>query len=262
MTGLSSALRTEVMKAAKSKVFFATVAAFVFMGIMLGLLMFVANDPALAGGSSAIEQKASRLGDGDWPSYLSLLLQAVLALGPLAYGIVTAWVFGREYSDHTAKDLLALPTPRASIVVAKLLVVAAWAVLITLVLFSTALLAGLAFRLPGWSSGLLLHTLELFAQGAALTILLCPPIALVASAGKGYLLPIGVTIALLILTQLVGMGMPAIMPYFPWAIPAVTTGIAGSAVPPATATSYLVLVATCIAGIGSTLLWWERADQV
>ncbi|MEV0143917.1 MULTISPECIES: ABC transporter permease [unclassified Nonomuraea] len=38
--------------------------------------------------------------------------------------MIAIWLFGREFSDHTAKDLLALPTSRTAIVAAKFVVAA------------------------------------------------------------------------------------------------------------------------------------------
>ena len=37
-------------------------------------------------------------------------------LGGLVFAFVTAWIFGREFSDHTAKELLAVPGITAKIV--------------------------------------------------------------------------------------------------------------------------------------------------
>ena len=62
----------------------------------------------------------------DWPGYLALLGQTVAVGGFLIFGMTVIWIFGREFSDRTAKDLLALPTSRIAIVAAKFAVAAAW----------------------------------------------------------------------------------------------------------------------------------------
>ena len=46
----------------------------------------------------------------DWNSYFGILTQSIGVGGVLIFGFVASWIFGREYSDGTAKDLLALPT--------------------------------------------------------------------------------------------------------------------------------------------------------
>ncbi len=261
MTGLKAALWSETLKAGKSKVFAATILMFAFVAMMMGLLMFVANHPSIAGRSAVVGAKASRLGNGDWSGYLSLLIQTILALGQLGYGIVASWVFGREYSDKTVKDLLALPVPRASIVVAKFIVILLWCILLSGTLFATALVTGLAVAIPGWSAALVERSFFTFSIGALLTITLCTPVAFVASAGRGFLLPIGVVLLLLIIAQLVGMGIPAATLYFPWAIPALCAGAAGSALPVPGPASYFVLGATTILGFFATIALWNSADQ-
>lgn len=261
MNAFAAALWSETLKARRSKVLLATLLIFAFVALMFGLLMLVAEHPSLSGASTVIGTKASRLGKGDWPSYLALLNQAILALGPIGYGIVTSWVFGREFADHTAKDLLALPTRRTHIVLAKFVVIVAWTVVLSALLLGLALAAGWAVQLPSWSASLAWRSTVEFTAGALLTILLCSPIAFIASLSRGYLLPIGIAILLLIITQFVGMGLPGIMPYFPWAIPAICTGVAGSAAPPPQPASYLVLGLTSALGLFATIAWWASADQ-
>jgi ABC-2 type transport system permease protein len=262
MKGLSTALWSENLKARKSKVFMATVLFFIFIAVMMGLLMFVVKHPELAGRSAAITTKTSRLGNAEWPNFLSLLIQSILALGPIGYGIVTSWVFGREYSDRVIKDILALPVSRTSIVTAKFIIIALWDILLTLILFLAAVATGLAVNIPGWSFPLVWHSFLIFSLSALLTICLCTPVAFIASISRGYLLPIGFIILILITTQLVGMGLPGVMPYFPWAIPALCSGVAGSALPKAGLISYVVLGLTSAAGFLGTVIWWNYADQM
>jgi ABC-2 type transport system permease protein len=57
-------------------------------------------------------------------------------------------VFGREYSDRTLKDLLALPTLRSAIVLAKFVVVASWSAALTVVILTAV--AGLAGTIIWW----------------------------------------------------------------------------------------------------------------
>ncbi|HQT92601.1 MAG TPA: ABC transporter permease, partial [Candidatus Kryptobacter bacterium] len=171
--------------------FLVSILFFLFVGIMMGMLTFVAKHPEIAGRSATMGAKASALGKADWPNFLSLLVQTILALGSLGYGIVTSWVFGREYSDRVIKDLLALPVPRSSIVAAKFIVVAFWSVILSLALLAAALITGLFVGLSGWTVALAQHALLTYSVSALLTILLCTPVAFVASASRGYLLPIG-----------------------------------------------------------------------
>lgn len=81
------------------------------------------KDPDLARRLGLISAKAQIVaGSADWPTYLGFLAQATAVGGILLFALIGSWVFGREYSDRTISDLLPLPTPRRSIVLAKFVV--------------------------------------------------------------------------------------------------------------------------------------------
>jgi ABC-2 type transport system permease protein len=261
MKGLWACVWVEGLKIFKSKMFIITLVFFAFIAAMMGFMMFIVHHPELAGRSSAMSAKTSVLGKGDWFSFLNLLIQVILALGPIGFGMVTSWVFGREYIDRTAKDLLALPVSRITIVAAKFVVIAIWCILLTLTLFVVGILIGLAIRIPGWSQADCPHCLFIFIISSILTLMLCTPVAFLACLSRGYLLPVGFAILTLILTNFVAIGLPSIMPYFPWAVPALYTGIAGRDLPTADAISYCILIGTCITGFIATAAWWRFADQ-
>jgi ABC-2 type transport system permease protein len=261
MNGLSSSLWAEALKVRRSKMFLITVIFFAFIACMMGLMMVLVHHPELAGRSAAMSAKAPILGNGDWPSYLPLLVQVILSLGPIGFGMVTSWVFGREYADRTAKDLLALPVRRVTIVTAKFAVVMAWCLVLTLAFSLTALLVALGLGLPGWSAAMVRHTGAVLLGSSLLTMLLCTPVAFLACLSRGYLLPVGFAIFTLILANFVAIGLPGMLPWFPWAVPALYTGMAGADLPPAGASSYFILALTFISGFIATAAWWHRADQ-
>jgi ABC-2 type transport system permease protein len=262
MKGLLAALQTESRKMRKSKMLLATILIFAFIAIMMGLLMLIAKHPELVGRSPTLAAKARIVGSADWPSYFGLLIQTVLALGPMGYGIVAAWVFGREYSDRVIKDLLALPVSRFEIVLSKFIIILIWSAILSIILFILGLLTGLAVNIPGWSNELALHSLFVFSGSAVLTILLVTPVAFFACVGRGYLLPIGFAFLTLIITQLAGVGVPGIMADFPWAIPALSSGIVvGPEIPKVGALSFFLLGLTSFLGLAATAAWWRFADQ-
>lgn len=260
MINFRQALWVELLKARRSQMPLFTALGFALAPLAGGFFMIVLQDPALARRMGMISAKAQIVaGSADWPTYLGLLAQAAALGGFMLFSLIAAWVFGREYSDHTLKDLLALPTPRRSIVLAKFVVVGLWALLLTLLIYLLGLVVGTLVGLPPTSMQVMVQGSLTLAGTAGLTILIVTPIAFFAGVGRGYLAPMGAAILLLILAQVVaaaGWGE-----YFPWAIPALHAGMAGPELGQMGPVSYALVLLTALAGIAATAVWWEWADQ-
>ncbi|WP_394697887.1 ABC transporter permease [uncultured Methanomethylovorans sp.] len=56
-------------------------------------------------------------------SKFKLSTEIILTLGTIGFGIISSWIFGREYSDRVIQDLLALPVPRSTIVLSNFVVI-------------------------------------------------------------------------------------------------------------------------------------------
>jgi ABC-2 type transport system permease protein len=262
MTSIFPVVWSESLKMYRSKMLWISILVFLFIPFMIGVVMFVVKNPEFAGKLGLIGTKAAilRFEYTDWQTYFGLLNQITAGAGLLGFAFVTSWVFGREYSDRTVKDLLALPVPRSSIVAAKFIIVAIWCAFLSLMLFSCGLIVGGLVRFPGWSGELAFQSVSPFIVTSVLTISLCTPVAFFASYGRGYLPPIGFAILTLIIAQftgLVGLGS-----YFPWGIPLLyATPAAGAEGIQSGMISFIILFLTSLLGLTGTLAWWRYADQ-
>lgn len=261
MKTFQAALWMEILKVRRTRVLAVSVYFFIFIGVFMGLLMFVSGHPDITSRSAMLKMKTSFLGGSDWNAYFGLLIQIVLTVGVIGAGIITAWDFGREFSDRVVKDLLALPVPRSLIVSAKMIVLLVWSILLSVVVLGAAVLTGLIVRIPGWSGELLLPFLENYLVCSLLNALLITPVAFVASAGRGYLLPISFVILVMILTQILFVGLPGVTPWFPWAVPALFSGVGGIILPSPGGMSWLLYALTVLAGLYGTIAWWRFADH-
>jgi ABC-2 type transport system permease protein len=257
MNNYSAALFSEMLKMRRSKVPLFTTLGFSMVPLMGGLFMIILKDPEAARSMGLISTKAQiAAGTAEWSSLLNLLTQAIAVGGFILFGILTSWVFGREFSDRTVKELLALPTSRATIVAAKFVVVFLWAVTTSLFVFAFGLLVGYLVNIPGWSIELLRTTFVNVLASVVLTIALLPFVALLAGIGRGYLSPIGWMILMVALAQVASfMGWGD---WFPWAIPALLGGSHGDQLG---LHSYVVVILTSIIGLIATFYWWRNADQ-
>lgn len=260
MNGQLHALKAELIKNKYSNILWVTFIAFALAPLMGGVFMVIMRNPdalAKAGGLSAKAQVMNF--SADWNSYFGILTQAVGVGGVLIFGFVASWVFGREYSDGTAKDLLALPTSRSSILNAKFIVYATWCLALVLSNLAVGLLIGHVLQISTPDNLVVSTHLSNYFLTTGLTILLGTPIAFFAIWGKGYLAPLGFVALTLVFAQVIaatGYGY-----YFPWSVPGLFSGAGGEYKAQLNNTSYAILILTSLAGYFATLAYWNYADQ-
>jgi ABC-type transport system involved in multi-copper enzyme maturation permease subunit len=260
MNSLFASCFAEYLKIRRSKVLWLTIAALCLAPIFGALFVIVLRNPSLAGGNEALRAKAALSGfSPDWPSFFNLIAQAVGVGGVIVFGFIASWIFGREYSDHTIKDLFALPTNRSTIVVSKLIACLAWCFVVALAVIVVALVTGFLLSLPGWNYGLFYSSLAHIFFTAILAASLCPPVFFLASAGRGYLASLGFVVLTVVFAQIIGaIGYGA---YVPWAVPALYSGLGSDAGGSLGFASYALVALTGIAGQVATIYWWKYADQ-
>ena len=260
MSGFVAAVRTEMLKARRSRIPWGVAIGFSLAPLVMGLFMVILKDPERARTLGLLGAKAQlTAGTADWPTYLNLLGQAVAVGGAILFAFLTAWVFGREFADKTVRGLLANPTSRGTIVLAKAIVVATWGLAITAWVLALGLLIGVLVDIPGWSSSGGMATVTAIALAAFLTIALQGWAACFASIGRGYIAPLAWTVAMVALSQILtvlGWGT-----WFPWAVPALLAGAGGAAVEPVTAAGVILVLITATVGLQATITWWGHADQ-
>ncbi len=260
MTGLFSAIWAETLKARRSKVPLFTALGFSLAPLMDGLFMIILKDPEAAKSMGLISAKAQLLvGTADWQTFFNVLAQAVAVGGMIVFSIITAWVFGREFTDRTAKELLAVPTPREAIIAAKFIVTALWTFAMIVLVFAIGLVVGNLISIPGWSVELLGIAFGDVMLSGALTIAMLPFIALVASFGRGEMAAIGFTVLIVAASQIAiitGWG-----DWFPWSVAGLYSGAAGPREELLGTHSYIIVFIASIIGLVATFFWWRNADQ-
>ncbi|GAA1761589.1 ABC transporter permease [Nonomuraea bangladeshensis] len=257
---MRDALWAELLKARRSRLPWITALAFTIAALVCGTFMFILADPARARALGLLGGKAQLSGaSADWPGYLALLAEAVAIGGLGVYGLIAIWLFGREFSDHTATDLLALPASRTTIVAAKFTIATLWALLLAVLLVALGLGIGTLLALPAWSAPAVLDGLARILAAAVLAALTTTPLALAASAGRGYLAAVGVLFGIIFASQIIAaLGYGA---YFPWSVPGLYAGIAGEGQDPPGPAGLLLVAATGAIGAIATAAWWNRADH-
>jgi ABC-2 type transport system permease protein len=243
-----AAVRVEALKLLRSPVGLIAAAATVG-GIALltgGILLAAATgDP----------QTVAKLGDAatpDWHGITATAAQITAAGGLVAFGVVIAWLFAREFADGTVTGLFGLPVGRGALAVAKLVVFAGWAVAVSLATAVALVIVGLVsgFGLPDPTTWAALGRQIVLG---ILTAVLVLPVAWVASATRSLLAGVAATIGLVVIAQ-VGV-IAGADGWMPLAAPALWAMSSGAAVTPLQICAALGLGA---AFAGLTTLTWHR----
>lgn len=239
------ALGAELLKLRFSTILWISAAVAVVFPILIGLVMV-----GVLGADSAIVVEASVEG-------FLMQFELVVAIGGLiGFGFLFSWIFGREFADGTVTDLLALPVGRLEIVGAKFVVAALWCALLAGVHFAI----GVGFTwlaLGEMTTGALAAGLGGFTMTTLMVIALSVPVGFVASAGRGYLAPLGFVVLMIVIAQL--LGAVGIAEYFPWAVPGLYAGVLGPEGMQLAPFSLLLPFVVGVVGVMTTLWWWSRS---
>lgn len=203
MKKLSSCILIEWRKLIKSKLSIVTACSICLVPFIVGLFATMMKYPENFKNLGLISAKMETMRITDWSSYLMTISQVISVGGLLIFGFTASWVFGREYSDKTMIDLLALPIRRDTIVLSKFIVIALWSYILSIFALLLGLLAGNLIGLDGGNLTVIFKGILTFGFCTTLTIVLSTPVAFFACLGRGYCLHWHLSFLLLFFLSLV-----------------------------------------------------------
>jgi len=251
---------TEAMKLRRSKVPLLTLLAFALAPLAIGFLMLILKNPEGAKKLGLIAMKAQMTGgSADW-QFLFYVTKAIFIAGAIFHAVLVAFVFGREYAEGTAKNMLTLPVNRVFLVINKYLAVTVIFLGICAAVFAETLIIGYLVRIPGWSTAQMLQTLGNVAVSVLLITATGPFVALAAMIGKGYIAPIGYS---MLSTILVGQLFAHTLwgRYIPWSMLFINAGAAGADASRLTVLSYSLAGIFFVMGIDACMHYLKLADN-
>jgi ABC-2 type transport system permease protein len=220
--------------------------------------MSVMQNPQFAEQESILSTKAeAMIVSADWNGIFLIITQGMGVGGIIIFGFLVSWIFGREYSENTIKDLLSLPMPKTKIINAKFIVYVLWAISLGIVNLILGIIIGLLLQFNGFENYEILNLIKTYFLTMAMTILLGTPIAFFSMLGKGYLAPLGIVVLTVVFSQIIGaLGLGE---FFPWAVPALYSGMTGNV--DLKPISYILLIVASIIGYCITVLYWKNTDH-
>lgn len=197
--------------------------------------------------------------DINWETSVRFIAMGVSgAWGVLLLSLVAAYVFGRELREGTDIASATLPVRREAFVLAKLVVVAVWA--IALALLAVAAQVAVDAIYLGWEGFRLSYVWGALVDTVYAMVplyLTLPLVAWLSLRRKGYLLPMLFALVMFILASgLIGLDAAA---YFPWSMPIVLTGVTWMPLTgELTAASWAIALAVFAVGVSAVL---RRVNQ-
>jgi ABC-2 type transport system permease protein len=188
-----------------------------------------------------------------WELYLTETLKSFSAILIIGFAFTTCWIFGREYTDKTIKDLLVKPVSKLSIATSKFIVIFLWNSLLTIIMFAVVFFIGIYVGLTGGTATLIFHSFLMFMATSLLTMFVSTLSSFLANVTKGYLAPIGLIFLIVVIVNVVvNVGLAA---YIPWTIPGML--LQDGFLRPI---SIVILAITGIAGFAGTVAWWRFVE--
>jgi ABC-2 type transport system permease protein len=226
----------------------------------IALFMWILFQPERAKQLGLVGTKADLSGlVATWPSFASTLTVVVGMGGMLLLPFIVAYLFGREYADGTAKNMLGLPVPRYRFVVAKLVVAAIWWLLVVVLILVEAFALAAILGLPGFSSAVACKMVTDALVAAAISYLLVPVVAWITIAGRNYMLPLGFAFAMLAMGNV--LSRTGWAEWFPWSIVPSLIGSVGAPVGALPFGSYIVAVLTFVIGVAGAIAQFTYEDN-
>lgn len=249
-------LTTELLKLRRAPMLGGTLGALMAGPLGIALLIWIVQDPERAARTGLLGAKADLTGvEATWPAYSSFVVLIIGSAGWLVLAFIVAYVFGREYTDHTATAMFTFPVARYRFAVAKFAITIAWWIVIAAITLAESILVGFALGLADFTPQTLPSLLAEIGPAILVTWLAGTPIALLAVWSRGYLAPIGAAMALLLAGQL--LGQTGWASWFPWSVlVAANTDPAG--VP---TNSWIALLVTASLGIAATIWRYHAGDN-
>ncbi|SFD69820.1 bacitracin transport system permease protein [Bacillus sp. 491mf] len=184
-------------------------------------------------------------------------LYTLLVIGVPLYGVVTAYLFNREYTENTLKNLLTIPVSRIRFIISKFILLFIWIMILTMVSWGLTLLLGLLGSFPGLSNALILQSFMKFLIGGGFLFILSTPIVFLTLIMKTYVSPIILTIVITMINVMTANSEHKDL--FPWAA---TIDIVNNKLQPTYPPeySYVIIAATAIIGFIATIFYFKRVD--
>jgi bacitracin transport system permease protein len=186
-------------------------------------------------------------------------------IGPLLFGLLATYIFGREFVENTVKHIRTSPVALEKVILSKIVVLFLLCIVLLVVMFSVSLVTGLYAGFTGFYWEMLETALVCHLVTVLLIFATLPITAFIAMIGKGYLVSTGFVSAVTILDFTIqAMQTRRLGAAFPWSIAGTyASDVYKGTIPMVTrleAVSVIIVVFTFLIGIVLSMAYIRYAN--
>ena len=184
--------------------------------------------------------------------YMSVLFAVLL------FAIIMAYLFGREYNEHTLKAMLTIPISRGKFLVSKYIMFLVWIVILTVVTSVSTLVFGFVAGLSGFTIKLFIDSFANLLFANLLLFLTFSPFVFI-SLFVTNMVPAMVGGASLTLVNMLVYGQ-SWAPYVPWVCPYLIASGEIAEYSVSILTPYALIFATFLIGVIISYVYFTKKD--
>lgn len=187
---------------------------------------------------------------------VNMYMSALFAV--LLFAIIIAYLFGREYNEHTLKTMLTIPISREKFLLAKYLMFLVWILIITVATSLSTVIFGFIAGLEGFTLKLFIDSFAQLLFANVLLFLTFSPFVFL-SLFITNMVPAMVGGASLTLVNMLIYGQTW-APYVPWVCPYLIASGEIAEYSTSVTVSYAIILATFVIGLAISYFYFTRKD--
>ena len=185
-------------------------------------------------------------------------LYMLMLFGLIVYGVITAYLFSREYTENTLKSILTIPVSKEAFLSAKYLMLLVWMIILTAVAWLSTLFLAFLGNAADFSSMVIVQSLKEYISGVLLLYLTMSPFVFITLWVKNLVTPI-IAVATIVLGN-VALSNENLAALFPWSSVYLIAGGEINNLSYSIELSLLIILITFSIGVILSFYYFKRQD--
>ena len=183
----------------------------------------------------------------------------LMLMGILMFGLITSYVFSKEFEENTLKSTLAIPIRRSRLLLDKFLVVFVWMLSLLIINVIESIFICMIWGVEGVTLSSITAALGRAILDSLIFIPLLTPIVFVTLLVRRYVAGIVFSISVVVI-NMVAINSEIYYAYYPYTIPLFLTGPIPEEMSISVPISILILLGTGLLGAIASVIYFQKAS--